>query len=121
VVVAIAIGLTGFLAVLSTYAVLRRELNRGYLATNPASAVLFTDAIDDPLLASISRRADVADADARRVINGRIRTPDGSWRGLVLFVIRDFERLRIATITPEGGSWPPATGELLIERDAFQV
>ena len=43
---AIAVGLAGFLAVLSTYAILRRELNRGYLATNPASAVIVTDRID---------------------------------------------------------------------------
>ena len=37
VVLAIAIGITGFAAVLSAYAVLTRELDKGYLATNPAS------------------------------------------------------------------------------------
>jgi putative ABC transport system permease protein len=121
VVTAIAVGLTGFLAVLSTYAILRRELNRGYLATNPASAILYTDAIDEPLIAAIIARDDVEDADARRVVSGRLRTPDGSWRRLILFVIRDFTHLRINTIASESGVWPPATGEVLIERDAFQV
>ena len=42
VVLAISIGLSGFFAVLATYAILRREINRGYLETNPASAVLRT-------------------------------------------------------------------------------
>ena len=121
VVMAIAVGLASFLAVLSTYGILQRELDRGYLATNPASAVIFTDAIDDALIASTIARDDVEDADARRVVNGRIQTADGSWRRLVLFVIRDFAHLRISTITPEAGAWPPATGGLLIERDAFQV
>lgn len=121
VILAIAIGLASFFAVLSTYAILRRELNLGYLATNPASAVLWTDAIDDALLASVALREDVSDADARRVLRGRIRTGPTEWRGLILFVIRDFRNLRISTVTPEAGAWPPGLGDLWIERDAFQV
>jgi len=121
VVLAIAVGVAGFLAVLSTYAVLKRELNRGYLATNPASVVIVTDAIDDALIRAAIARDDVEDADARRLVGGRLRTSDGSWRRLILFVIRDFEQLRISAITPEAGAWPPGTGDLLIERDAFQV
>jgi putative ABC transport system permease protein len=121
VVLAIAIGLAGFLAVLSTYAILRRELNQGYLATNPASAVLLMDAVDDELLASIVARADVGDADARRVLTGRIRTGSSEWRRLIIFVVRDFQNLRISTVRPDAGAWPPAAGDLLVERDAFQV
>jgi len=119
VVLAIAIGLSGFFAVLATYAILKREINRGYLATNPASAVLRTDAVDESLLAAVIARDDVDDADARRVVNGRIRAADGSWRRLVLFVIRDFRQLHINTVTLDRGDWPAQA--LLIERDAFQV
>ena len=86
VVLAIAVGLAGFLAVLSMYAILRRELNRGYLATNPASAVLVTDAIDAGLLAAVIARDDVSDADARRVVTGRLRAGPSDWRHLTLFV-----------------------------------
>lgn len=121
VVLAIAVGLTAFLAVLSTFAILRRELNSGYLATNPASAVLLTDVVDDELLASVVARDDVEDADARRVLTGKFRTGPGETCALVLFVIRDFEHLRISTLDPEEGEWPPAPGSVLLERDAFQV
>src|SRR5262249_41712076 len=121
VVLAIAVGLASFFAVLSTYAILRRELNRGYLATNPASAVLLIDTVDDALLASVAGREDVEAADARRVLTGRIRTGETGWRRLTIFVIRDFQELRINTVTPDRGAWPPARGEILIERDAFQV
>jgi putative ABC transport system permease protein len=121
VVMAMAIGLASFVAVLSTYAILRRELNRGYLETNPPSAVIVTDGIDDGLIASTVALDDVEDADLRRVIGGRLQTSDGSWCRMTLFVIRDFARLRIGTIAPEGGAWPPGPGEVLIERDAFQV
>jgi putative ABC transport system permease protein len=121
VVLSIGIGLAGFLAVLSTYAILKRELNRGYLATNPASAILTLDAVPGSLLADVMAREDVADADARRIVSGRIRTPSGGSRRLRLFVIRDFTALRISRITSDAGAWPPAAGEVLIERDAFQV
>jgi len=121
VVLAISIGLSGFFAVLATYAILRREINRGYLETNPASAVLRTDAVDESLLAAVIARDDIDDADARRVETGRFRAADGSWRRMVLFVLRDFRHLRISTLTSDRGEWPPSRGTLLIERDAFQV
>ena len=121
VVIAIGIGLSGFLAVLSTYTILRRELDRGYLATNPASAVLRTTAVDEALLTKVIARDDVDDADARRVVTASLRTGDGAWRRVMLFVLRDFTSLRINTVTPEGGEWPPSPGGMSIERDAFQV
>src|SRR5207302_7540182 len=40
---------------------------------------------------------------------------------LELFVISDFDRIRVSKLNRERGAWPPKTGELLIERDAFQV
>jgi len=121
VVIAIAIGLSGFLAVLSTFTILRRELDRGYLATNPASAILRTTSVDEALLANVIARDDVDDADARRVMSASLRTGDGAWRRVVFFVLRDFDDLRINTVTREGGEWPPSPGGMLIERDAFQV
>ena len=53
VVLAIALGISAFAAVLSSYAILTRELDRGYLDTNPASAVFRVDSIDDELVKAI--------------------------------------------------------------------
>lgn len=121
VVLAVAVGLTGLLTVFSSYAVLVRELNLGYLATNPASIVIRADDLDATILAEVIARPDVVDADARRMVNGRLFIAPTSSRRLVLFVIRDFTALRINRVTPDLGAWPPALGELLIERDAFPV
>jgi putative ABC transport system permease protein len=120
VVLAIAVGISGFAAVLASYAILTRELNRGYMATNPASATLRTDAVDDSLIAAIKTTGGVAEVEARRVLSGRIKGAKG-WRNLTLFVVKDFANVRVSTLNPEQGAWPPATGEILIERDAFQV
>jgi putative ABC transport system permease protein len=121
VVLAIALGISAFAAVLSSYAILTRELDQGYLATNPASAVLRLDSIDDDLIKAILQNPEVSDAEPRRTIRGQIKAGPVQWRNLVLFVVDDYGNIRVSKLVPERGAWPPATGEILIERDAFQV
>ncbi len=121
VVAAIALGIAGTSTVLSTYAVLVRELDRGYLATNPASATLWTDAVDEALLRAVRAHPAVGDAEARRAVDGRIKTGPMEWRNLVLFVVADYGDVRVSKLEPERGAWPPGPGEILIERDALQV
>src|SRR5687768_12291719 len=77
VVLAIALGISAFASVLSSYAILTRELDRGYLETNPASAVLRVDRIDDDLVAAILQNPEVSDAEPRRTVTGQIKAgPD---------------------------------------------
>jgi putative ABC transport system permease protein len=121
VVLAIALGISAFAAVLSSYAILTRELDNGYLATNPASAVLRVDSIDNDLVKAILKNPEVSDAEPRRTISGQMKSGPVQWRNLVLFVVEDYGNIRVSKLVPEQGAWPPATGEILIERDAFQV
>jgi putative ABC transport system permease protein len=121
VVLAIALGIAAFSAVLSSYAILTRELDQGYLATNPASASLQTDAIDDALLRGLAAHPSVSAAEPRRTVAGRIKVGPAEWRNLMLFVVKDYGNIRVSTLQPQQGAWPPATGEILIERDALQV
>jgi putative ABC transport system permease protein len=121
VVLAIALGIAAFSAVLSAYAILTRELDRGYLATNPASAILRTDRIDDELVQAVLSDKTISDAEPRRVVTGQIKAGPAEWRSLRLFVVKDYGQIRVSRLEPQQGAWPPATGEILIERDAFQV
>ncbi|HLM24697.1 MAG TPA: FtsX-like permease family protein [Pyrinomonadaceae bacterium] len=121
VVFAIALGISAFAAVLSSYAILTRELDRGYLATNPASAVIRVDSIDDDLIKAILQNPEVSDAEPRRTISGQLKSGPVQWRNVILFVVNDYGNIRVSKLVPEKGAWPPATGEILIERDAFQV
>src|SRR5215467_9129505 len=121
VVLAIALGISAFAAVLSSYAILTRELDQGYLATNPASAILRVDSIDNDLVKAILQNPEVSDAEPRRTISGQMKSGPVQWRNLVLFVVEDYGNIRVSKLVPERGAWPPATGEMLIERDAFQV
>ena len=121
VVLAIALGISAFAAILSSYAILTRELDLGYLATNPASAVIRVDSADDDLIKAILQNPEVSDAEPRRTISGQIKAGPVQWRNLILFVVQDYGNIRVSKLVPERGAWPPATGEILIERDAFQV
>jgi putative ABC transport system permease protein len=121
VVLAIALGISAFAAVMSAYTILTRELDLGYLATNPASAVLRLDSIDDETVKAILQNPEVSDAEPRRTIRGQIKAGPVQWRNLMLFVVQDYGNIRVSTLVPERGAWPPANGEILIERDAFQV
>src|SRR5262249_36609471 len=113
--------IAAFTTVLSSYAILTRELDQGYLATNPPSFTLVTDAIDDALMTAIAANQGVSAAEARRTVPGRIKVGPAEWRNLVLFVVKDYGNIRVSTLVPQQGAWPPATGEILIERDALQV
>jgi len=121
VVLAIALGISAFASVLSAYAILTRELDRGYLDTNPASAVLSVDHVDDELITAILQNTEVSDAEPRRIVTGQIKAGPVQWRNLTLFVVKDYGDIRVSKLEPERGAWPPAAGEILIERDAFQV
>jgi len=120
VVAAMAIGIAAFVAVLASYAILTRALNEGYAATNPASATLRMDSVDDRILAAVRADPEVSAAEARRAVRGRIHGRAG-WRALALFVVEDFRNIRVSTLSPEAGAWPPGPGEILLERDAFGV
>lgn len=120
VVLAIAVGLAGFTAVLSAYSVLTRELRKGFLATNPPSATLHTDVIDADTLRDVRSSGLVTAAEPRRVVAGHIKTGPMEWRTLSLFAIQDFGQVTVAKFQAEEGA-PPRAGEMLVERSALRV
>jgi len=120
-VAAIGVSLVAVGAVLGAYAVLRREIAVNYLGTRPASATLeVAGGIDPSLVAEIRRRPEVSEAEARSVVLARARV-DGDWRRMLLFVIDDFDDLRLNRFRSESGAWPPPDGTMLIERTAVRM
>ena len=120
-VVAIAVSVFGVGTILSAYTILTREISRNYLGTNPASAFLELDRVDEPLLQAVRQRPGVLDAEATSWITARIEARPNEWRQLLLFVIPDFKAMRIDTFLPESGAWPPPPGTILVEREALKL
>jgi putative ABC transport system permease protein len=120
-VAAVAASLVGTGAVLGAYAILSREITANYLGTRPASATLEIDGDATPDLVQRARSAPgVSEAEAREVVIARARVGD-DWRRMLLFVIDDFEHMRLNTFRTEAGAWPPPAGSMLIERSAVPM
>ena len=108
-------------AILTASAILSREVPKSYAGTHPASATLLVDGVDDALVTLARKVPGVGDAEARSVIRGRLRVGEDEWVPLILFVVRDFDDVRLDRFTREAGAWPPADDEVLLERTSLGV
>ena len=122
IVAAVAASVAALATMAIASAVLMREVPRSYRSSNPASAQLELAAEADPaLLARVRQRPGIAQAELAATLRGRVEMAPGEWAPLLLFVVPDFATLRINTVHPEAGAWPPADGTLLVERSALPL
>ncbi|MCP4002572.1 MAG: FtsX-like permease family protein [bacterium] len=120
VLLALIIGVWGLSSVVVSNVISTRDLRDNYLATNPASATLWVARGEDPV--SIARaRPGVFDAELRSLTRGRIQLGVDKWIPLHLFIVEDFQDLRISRFDLEKGQWPAGLAEIAIERDARQL
>ena len=116
---AMVIGIFAVGSILTAYAILTREINVNFLRTNPASAILYVDNADRDVADAVAHLPGIAAAEPRRVVNARVALGPDRRRPILLYVVDDFNALRVATFAPEQGAWPPAEDEVLIERSSI--
>lgn len=121
VIIAIAVGVFGLGLVLDSYAILTREMNENYMRTNPASATLYTGPLDDATVQAVTSLPQTAEAEARRMVVGRIQVGADEWLNIWLYIIDDFNQVRLDRFSPDQGQYPPLTGEILLERAALRL
>ena len=119
VVSAICIGITGAGTVLDAWSLLRRVTHDEFDASNPASAVLRADSIDEDLLARVRALPAIASAQARRTVVASVQTSEG-WRSAWLIASRDFTTNQIGLIKPDRGDWPPRDGTIIVEHSSVE-
>lgn len=118
---AIAIGVFGVGATLGAFAILNREMDRNYLGTHPAHATIVADrGMDVVIEEKMKSVPGVLDAETHAIIVARMRV-EGDWYRLLLFVIKDFNSMKMNTFTPISGAWPPPDGTILVERGAVEL
>ncbi len=93
------------MVMLGAYAVVTREVRVNYLSTNPASASI--DVAVTPRVLELARSfPGIADVEPRSVVEARVEV-EGAWMRMLVFVVDDFETMRLNTFTPVSGAWPP--------------
>lgn len=121
VILSISIGIFGISVVANSYSILMREMNVNYMNTTPASASLWTDSLDATEIQRIRDLPYIQDAEEREKIVGRIQIGENEWKDIWLFVINDFEDVRLDSFAPESGKEIPDKGEILLERKALSI
>ncbi len=120
-VIAIAVSIFGVGTILSAYTILSREMSRNYLGTNPASAFIELDRVDDALVETVSQRPDISEAEAASWVVGRVEVSPNEWMPLVLFVVPNFNTSHVSTVSPEAGAYPPTEQTILVEREVLPM
>ncbi len=115
--VALATGVFTVGTMLGAYGIVGREITVNYAQTNPASATIELDEVTPAVLASARAFPGIAVAEARAVVEARARVGD-EWMRMLLFVVDDFNAMRLNTFERDSGAWPPPVGGMLIERQA---
>ena len=122
IVLSMSVGLFALGIILSARTILSEGLAESFAAINPSSGTVRTaELFDENFLESVREMKDVQDADARRTITARLQTKSGEWKNLTIFVVADYDDIRVNKVTSESGAWPPPEREILIERAALSV
>ena len=127
-ILALSITLLMFSGVLYTWGITGREMPRAYLSTNPASATILLERrlnADEmaAIAAEVSKQPGIIDATSRTQFTFQVQQEGGGWgpNPLQIFVAAPDDPMRIESFTVEQGSWPPAPGEILIDRSSFDL
>jgi putative ABC transport system permease protein len=120
VVLAIAVGVFMFGVVATAGEVLNRELNKVYMATNPASITMSVSPFGDELVQAVEAMRAVSAAEGRAVTTVSMELSPQEWISLHLYAV-DFDEMAISTFSPEQGRWPPERREVLLERSILDL
>ncbi|MEK6753505.1 MAG: FtsX-like permease family protein [Chloroflexota bacterium] len=120
-VIAIAVSIFGVGMILSAYTILSREMSANYLGTNPASAFIELDRVDEALVKAVSERPGISEAEATSWVGARAEVSPNEWMPVLLFVIPDFETMHVSTVSLEAGAYPPSDQTILVEREVLPM
>jgi putative ABC transport system permease protein len=115
-VLSIAVGVTAFGGMLTARESIRRNLDFAYRASNPSDIALNVESVDAELIRWAKAQPGVLEADSANSVNGTITLPNGVERDVTINVVSDFANQKLNIKKPVSGEFPPARGNMLIER-----
>ena len=114
----LVVGLVAAGALLDTWALVRRATVETYLGSHPVSATLKVEGLDAGMVAAVRGLPEVAAVRARRVAIASVDAGGGELTAQ-LFALADFGQRGIGEVEGVGGAWPPADGEVAIEKSSL--
>ncbi len=115
VIASIAIGVFAFGGLFLALSMFLSDLDPQFQAMNPNDMTFTLSPFDDPLVEWFKQQPLVIDAQPRTEYPVDIRAGD-ELQPARLTAYQDYDDIRVNIIYPEDGAYPPALGEVLIER-----
>jgi len=121
VVFSIAVGVFSIGVIAGAYQIISNDMSISYSANAPANIEMRTSNFDDDLLSAVRSQKNVAEVEARRVFNIRVRVPGTEkWTTVDMTAFDDFEKNTINLLNPVEGATMPNKREVMLEQDALQ-
>ncbi len=115
-IVSLAVGTAAVGAMHLAGATIGPSLEQSFLASNPPSAMLGTSDFPTEVVDQVAAHPDVEQAEGRRRLVTSAVNRRGTRVNIELVAMVDFAANRIALIEPDGGTWPPGRGTMVVER-----
>ncbi len=121
VVLSIAVGVFSIGVIAGAYQIISNDMSVSFAVNRPANIEMRTSSFDYAVLSAVQNHRHVADAEARRVFNMRVRVPGTEkWTALDMVAFDSFEDNTINLLNPLEGKPAPAKREVLLEKDALR-
>jgi len=105
------------IGIASSFIILSDDLTENYTQTNPHSVEGIVGPLTSEQVQRLANIPGVDEVEERRRVPVRMEIREGIWFSGLLFVVEDFDDIRIGQFTSDSGAWSPGDGEVLIERD----
>jgi len=115
-IVSLAVGTSAVGALVLAGGSLDASFESSLQKANPPSAVLITDPFGPALIEDVLAHTRVGQVEGRRTHSTQVAGPGGAHVGVELVAMADFADNHVARIEPIDGTWPPARGEIVLER-----
>jgi len=113
---AIVLGAFGVSMMTTAYNMLGRNLSDNYLKTNPASFTIVADSILPEVLQKAKMLPNIEDVETRNKLVGRVEVGKNEFIPIWLFIVDDFNHVRINKFRLLEGNFPALNNEVIIER-----
>ena len=121
VVFSIAVGVFSIGVIAGAYQIIGNDMGVSYAANNPSNIELRTENFDEAVLDTIRNMRGVANAEARRVSNFRVRTMDSdTWISLDVIAFKSFSENEVNLLRPIAGASEADKNEILLDKRTLE-
>ncbi len=117
----IAVGVFSIGVISGAYQIIGNDMGVSYAANNPSNIELRTENFDEAVLDTIRNMQGVANAEARRVSNFRVRAVDSdTWISLDVIAFKSFSENEVNLLRPIAGATEADKNEILLDKRTLE-